>query len=130
MPFALCSSKVSHEDKNKIAAAVRISGITDKYSDENVFITKSTSLADLVDEKSRFLFEDAKVCKPTWLQLPPAEWEDDDESLKFKGTVMGLTCPDQRNDMGSSTYRRLHNSVSLDDTQLQYLLQLVEYSSG
>ena len=64
--MALYSSKVSHEENNKIAVAVRISGAIDEYSDENVFITKSIQcLADLVDQKSRFLFEDVKVCKPT-----------------------------------------------------------------
>ena len=65
MPLALYSSKVYHEENNKIAVAVRISGATDEYSDENAFITKSISLADLVDQKSRFLFEDAKICTPT-----------------------------------------------------------------
>ena len=55
----------SHEENNKIAVAMRISGATNEYSDENVFITKSISLADLVEQKSRFQFEEAKIYKPT-----------------------------------------------------------------
>ena len=33
-------------------------------------ISETTELSDLIDERSWFLFDELRVCEPSWLHLP------------------------------------------------------------
>ena len=73
------SAKLTAEEKEGIAVKLKSLSTTDDFTEENINISKSTRLADLVDERSCFLFSELGICGTAWLGLPVEQWEDDDE---------------------------------------------------
>ena len=119
---------MSNEEKDDIAATLRSSQETEHYADDNVIITESTTLTDLVDERSRFLFDELRVCAQTWLYLPAADWAQNEDFIKFRDFVKGLKVTNDVAEQGFKLIEDFTDSIIKDEGQLQdvLLLQLAE----
>ena len=62
----MCSQRITSEVKAEIASILNQCDPADDYTDINVCVTGSTRLLDLVDERTRFMFDELKICKATW----------------------------------------------------------------
>lgn len=127
VPLALCSRRVTSEEKQNIARTLLSSDKPEDYADDNVVIADSTKLSELVDERSWLMFHELNVCKPdTWLHLPVVEWQEDTEYQKFLKFVTDLKVTNDLAERGVKMIEDFINTATKDETQLQALLQVVE----
>ena len=126
VPLALCSRRVANEEKETMARALLGFERPEDYADENVVVVESTTLSDLVDERSWLIFDEIGVCEPTWLNLPPAEWGQSGEFIKFEEFVTGLSVTNDVAERGIKMIQDFVNTSAKAETQLQALMQVVE----
>ena len=126
MPLALSSDKITNEQKEEITTVLSRCDPTEDYTNDSVRVTESTRLADLIDERSRFIFDELKICQPTWLQRPATEWADDEEYCKFSDFVETLKVTNDVAERGIKFIQDFANSITKAESQLQDLIQLVE----
>lgn len=127
VPLALCSRRLTSEEKETIARTLLSYDKPEDYADDNVVIASSTKLSELIDERSWIMFCEVGVCQPDgWLRLPAAEWEQDPEYRKFSKFVTDLKVTNDLAERGIKMVEDFINTATKDETQLQALMQVVE----
>ena len=122
----LSSEKVTDEEKAEMAAKMRGLESPEEYEEENVVITRTTRLPDLVSDQLWLVFSELGISGADWMALPVREWAGDGEYGKFESFSKGLKVTNDLAERGVKLLEDLVNSITHDEEQLQDLMLLVE----
>lgn len=129
--LSLASSVVKDEEKAAIASAMLANPVlydADKGAIDEVtpFIDEDTMLADLVDDGSWLIFDLMKMDAKQWLERPVSEWEAHRDYVRYCDFVRAAKVTNDVAERAIGLIQDFANTVTKDEDQLQWLLQLVE----
>ena len=119
------------EEKAAIASAMLANPVlydADKGAIDEVtpFIDEDTMLADLVDDGSWLIFDLMKMDAKQWLERPVSEWEAHRDYVRYCDFVRAAKVTNDVAERAIGLIQDFANTVTKDEDQLQWLLQLVE----
>ena len=124
--LSLASDEPEPGQREALAAALLSQPETAEPEDTELCLERDTQLADLVTDASWLLFQLLKMDPRRWLKKAVSAWENDDGYRVFRNFVQSLSVTNDVAERGVALIESFANTVTRNETQLQWLLQAVE----
>lgn len=125
--FSFFDERLNHNDLLRMVAALNRETRGNIFQNNNVIANDNIHISDLVSKETKnFFYIIGHQNTINFINQHPSQWKQDDEYKKLKEIANGLSVVNDPAERAIGLITEFNASVTRDETQKQFLMQVVE----